>query len=135
MKDIHSPSASIGQAINQNRTNVVAASLALLIREMKVAETPDAVAFKALAAAPDKIDAALTRGPKALVFYRVSSDNVRGIVSDRDDKLEEFARKANAEGASVLCFNPTLIAAIASMVEPRVNELIEATSADAHHGA
>lgn len=133
MKDIHSLAASIGQAIKQNRTNVVAASLALLIREMKVAETPDSIAFKVLAAAPDKIDAALTRGPKALVFYRVSGDNVRGIVSDRDDQLEEFARKANAEGASVLCFNPTLIAAIASMFDLRVNDLIEATSVDAHH--
>ncbi len=135
MKDFHSPTALIGQATKQNRMHVVAASLALLIREMKVAETPDAIAFKTLAEAPDKIEAALTRGPDALVFYKIAEDEVRGIVTDHDDKLETFARTAQAEGASVLCFNPSLIATLASMIEPRINDLIEATSEGVRHDA
>lgn len=135
MKDFHSPPALIGQAIKQNRTHVVAASLALLIREMKAAETLDAIAFKALAKAPDRIDAALTRGPKALVLYRIAQTEVRGVVSDQDGKLEEFARSAHAEGVSVLCFNPSLIAALASMVEPKIGNLIEATSEGVRYDA
>ncbi|GIT86984.1 hypothetical protein [Roseobacter sp. OBYS 0001] len=135
MKDFHSPTALIGQATKQNRMHVVAASLALLIRELKVAETPDAIAFKALAEAPDKIEAALTRGPDALVFYKIADGEIRGIVTDHGDKLEVFARKAQAEGANVLCFNPSLIATLASMIEPRINDLIEATSEGVRHDA
>lgn len=135
MKDFHSPLALIGQATKQNRLHVVAASLALLIREMKVAETPDAIAFKSLAEAPDKIDAALARGPEALVFYKITSGEVRGIVTEQGDRLEAFARSANADGASVLCFNPSLIATLASMIEPRVNHLIEATSEGVRYDA
>lgn len=135
MKDFHSPLALMGQATQQNRTYVVAASLALLVREMKVAETPDAIAFKTLAEAPDKIDAALTRGAKALVLYKIAGTAVRGIVSDEDAKLEDFARSAHTEGANVLCFNPTLIAALASMIEPRINGLIGATSKGVRHDA
>ncbi len=135
MKDFHSPLALIGQATKQNRVHVVAASLALLIREMKVAETPDAIAFKSLAEAPDKIDAALARGPEALVFYKITSGEVRGIVTEQGDRLEAFAQSANADGASVLCFNPSLIATLASMIEPRVNDLIEAISKGFPHDA
>ena len=135
MKDFPSPLALIGQATKQNRVHVVAASLAMLIREMKIAETPDAVAFRSLAEAPDKIDAALTRGPDALVFYKITGGEVRGIVTEQGDRLEAFARSANAEGASVLCFNPSLIATLASMIEPRVNDLIEGTSKGVRHDA
>lgn len=135
MKDSHSPTAPIGQAIKQNRTHVIAASLALLIREMKYADTPDAVAFKVLREAPDKIEAALSRGSKALVFYRIDQDTARGIVSDQDDRLERFARSAQAEGATVLCFNPSLIATLASMVEPKIDFLIEATAGGVRYDA
>ncbi|WP_195818727.1 hypothetical protein [Roseobacter sp. MH60115] len=135
MKDFHSRPAQIGQAIKQNRTHVIAASLALLVREMKYANTLDAIAFKVLREAPDKIDAALSRGPKALVFYRIEQDKARGIVSDQEDRLERFARSAHADGATVLCFNPSLIAALASMVEPKIDFLIEATSEGVRYDA
>jgi len=117
------------------RAQVAMAALAMLSREMKDAGTPDAIAIETLRAAPDKIDAALTRGRRALVFYQVDATTARGIVSDDDAKLEKLARLAHAAGSRVLCFNPALIAGLAAAIEPRVNALIEATAGPARFDA
>ena len=60
-----------------------------------------------------------------MVFYSITAGEIRRIVTDHGDKLEAFARMAHAESVSVLCFNSSLIATPASIIERRVNDLIE----------
>jgi len=128
MNESETTAAPPGRLHPQIRDLVAVASMVMLIREMKLAGTPEAAAAEIMETAPDKIDAALTRGRQALVFYQVDARGARGIVSDDEAKLDAFARRAHAAGSRVLCFNPTLAAALATVTEPRVNDLIETTA-------
>lgn len=76
------------------RTNVVAACLAVLTREMHAAGLDKQDAFDLLRDAPDKIEAALTRGPSALVVYRLDQAGARGVVTAVESRLNQFTAVA-----------------------------------------
>lgn len=98
------------------RQDVVAASLAVLVRALHEAGVPKALAMDCLRDAPDKIEAALTRGAGALIIYRLNADGPRGIVSDQDKRLEAFTARARADNAPLFGLNPHRIAMIATAV-------------------
>jgi hypothetical protein len=106
--------ASIAAAAH--RTHVVAACLTILTREVHAAglETQDALDL--LRDAPDKLEAALTRGPGALVVYRLDRDGARGLVSDCNARLTQFADAAERDGASLWGVCPAAVAGVAAYV-------------------
>lgn len=99
------------------RSHVVAACLTLLTREAHAAglETQDALDL--LRDAPDKIDAALTRGPRALVVYRLDQTGARGVVSESDSRLSHFTAVAEQDGAPLFGFCPAAIAELATHLD------------------
>jgi hypothetical protein len=98
---------------NHTRTDVVAASLAVLVRALQEAGVPQPVAMACLRDAPDKIEAALTRGAGALIVYHLSKDQPRGIVSDQTARLEAFTAEARARDVPLFGLNPHLVARLA----------------------
>lgn len=102
----------------QTRADVVTASLASLIRAMRESNVSEAAAMACLRDAPDKIEAALTRGAGALVVYRLDRDGPRGIVGDQDDRLNRFADAAIAENVPLVGLNPYRIAQMALAMQP-----------------
>ena len=65
--------------MNEERGAVVAACLAVLTREFHSAGMDRDTALALLRDAPDKIDAALTRGFRAMVVYRLDGAKARGL--------------------------------------------------------
>ncbi len=100
-----------------NRTHVVAACLAVLTREVYGAGLEKHDALDLLRDAPDKIDAALTRGPGALVVYRLDRRGARGVVSDSESRLGQFTAAAEQEGAPLFGFCPGAIAELAAHID------------------
>lgn len=100
---------------NEERGAVVAACLAMLTREIYAAGVDRDTALSLLRDAPDKIEAALTRGFRAMVVYRLDGGKARGLVSDRDDKLRAFEALARQDRASLVGINPTLVADLAAV--------------------
>lgn len=101
----------------QTRADVVTASLAALVREMHNAGISEPVAMACLRDAPEKIEAALTRGAGALVVYRMDADSPRGIVSDQDSRLNAFTAEARAQNAPLFGLNPYRIAVLAKALQ------------------
>lgn len=97
-----------------DRADVVAACLAVLIRELHGLGLKREVALAVLRDAADRIDAALTRGPRALVLYRLDRKAPVGIVSDDDARLATFAAEAEASGAGLIGVNPYRVAVLAA---------------------
>ncbi len=95
------------------RADVVTASLAVLVRAMKDNNVGDEAAMACLRDAPDKIEAALTRGCGALVIYRLDPDAPRGIVGTADTRLAAFVDEARGAGVPVIGLNPDLVAQLA----------------------
>jgi len=87
--------------------------MVVLVNELKRAGARDVDALRLLREAPDKLEAALTRGKRALVLFRLTPENPRSIVSDDDERLKAFAKEATDDGVRLYGINPTLIAAIA----------------------
>jgi hypothetical protein len=100
--------------VQATRTDVVAASLAVLVRALQEAGVPQPVAMACLRDAPDKIESALTRGAGALIIYRLSKDQPHGIVSDQTARLEAFTAAARAKNIPLFGLNPHRIAMIAT---------------------
>lgn len=100
---------------NENRGAVVAACLAVLTREIYAAGVGRDVALSLLRDAPEKIEAALSRGFRAMVVYRLDGQNARGLVSDRDEKLRAFEAQARQDRAPLVGINPTLVADLAAV--------------------
>lgn len=98
------------------RVHVVAACLAVLTREVHGAGLEKYDALNLLRDAPDKIDAALTRGPGALVVYRLDRRGARGVVSDSESHLGHFTAAAKQEGAPLFGFCPGAIAELAAHI-------------------
>ena len=105
------------------RSNVVAACLAVLTREMHGAGLDKQDAYDLLRDAPDKIDAALTRGPRALVVYRLDRAGARGMVSAVESRLNHFTAVAEQEGAPLFGFCPGAIAELAAHIDAGVASL------------
>jgi len=101
---------------SQIRVDVVAASLAVLVRALHEAGVTQPLAMACLRDAPDKIEAALTRGAGAMVVYRLNKDGPCGIVSDQSERLEAFTAGARAANAPLFGLNPHRIALIATAV-------------------
>lgn len=101
--------------MNEERGAVVAACLAVLTREFHAAGMDRDAALALLRDAPDKIEAALSRGFRALVVYRLDGDKARGLVTDRDDKLRAFEAQARQDRAALVGINPTLVADLAAV--------------------
>lgn len=97
-----------------DRADVVAACLAVLIRELHSLGLKREVALAVLRDAADRIDAALTRGPRALVLYRLDRKAPVGIVSDDDARLATFTAEAEALGAGLVGLNPYRVAVLAA---------------------
>ncbi|WP_299636397.1 hypothetical protein [uncultured Ruegeria sp.] len=106
-----------------NRTHVVAACLTVLAREVGHAGIETQEALDVLRDAPDKIEAALTRGPASLVVYRLDPIGVRGIVSDNDAKLRRFVATAEKDNAPLFGFCPAVVAELAAHVNVGVASL------------
>lgn len=100
---------------NEERGAVVAACLAVLTREIYAAGVDRDTALALLRDAPDKIDAALSRGFRAMLVYRLDGRKARGLVSDRDDKLRAFEAQARQDRAPLVGINPTLVADLAAV--------------------
>lgn len=98
------------------RMHVTAACLTILTREVYGAglETQDALDL--LRDAPDKIGAALTRGPGALEVYRLDKLGARGIMTDSDSRLNHFIAVAEQEDAPIFGFCPAAIAELATYI-------------------
>lgn len=99
------------------RTHVMAACLAVLTREIHGARLEKHGALDLLQDAPDKIDAALTRGPGALVVYRLDRRGARGVVSDSESRLGHFTAAAEQEGAPLFGYCPSAIAELAVHID------------------
>ncbi|MFV0515044.1 MAG: hypothetical protein ACK5MY_15665 [Jhaorihella sp.] len=97
----------------QTRADVTTAALAVLVDALRRMGAPDSVALACLRDAPEKIEAALTRGRGALVLYRLNSTDPRGIVTDDAARLSAFAEAAAKDGAEALGLNPHRIACLA----------------------
>lgn len=97
----------------QTRADVATAALAVLVDALRRVGATDSAALTALRDAPEKIDAAITRGRGALVLYRIDPTGPRGIVTDDDARLRAFAEAAARDGAEVLGLNPSRIACLA----------------------
>lgn len=102
---------------NEQRGAVVAACLAVLTREIYAAGMDRDVALALLRDAPEKIEAALSRGFRALVVYRLDGDgrNARGLVSDRPERLQAFEAQARQDRAPLVGINPALVADLAAV--------------------
>ncbi len=99
------------------RAHVVAACLAILTREFHSAGLDTQDALDLLRDAPDKIDAALMRGPRALVVYRLDRAGARGLVSESDSRLSHFTAVAEQDGAPLFGFCPAAIADLAAHID------------------
>lgn len=100
---------------NEQRGAVVAACLAVLTREIYAAGMDRDTALALLRDAPEKIEAALSRGFRALVVYRLDGRNARGLVSDRPEKLQAFEAQARQDRAPLVGINPALVADLAAV--------------------
>ncbi|MCA1288627.1 hypothetical protein [Salipiger bermudensis] len=99
------------------RAHVAAACLTVLTREVHTAGLEKQDALDLLRDAPDKIDAALTRGSRALVVYRLDKRGARGLVTDSDSRLNHFAAVADQDGAPLFGFCPGAIAELAAYID------------------
>lgn len=97
-----------------DRADVVAACLTVLIRKLHSLGLKREVALAVLRDAADRIDTALTRGPRALVLYRLDRKAPVGIVSDDDARLATFTAEAEASGAGLVGLNPYRVAVLAA---------------------
>lgn len=104
-------------ATQLGRTNVVAACLTVLTHEVHRAGLEKQDALDLLRDAPDKIDAALSRGPSALVIYRLDTHGARGVVTDSDTRLKSFEATAKQDGAALFGFCPGAIAELAAHID------------------
>lgn len=100
---------------NEERGSVVAACLAVLTHEIYVAGVDRDTALSLLRDAPDKIEAALSHGFRAMVVYRLDGRKARGLVSDQDAKLRAFEAQARQDRAPLVGINPTLVADLAAV--------------------
>lgn len=110
--------ASLDPSPQAGRDATVAACLAILVRELFAAGLKRAAAMDVLRDAPDRIEAALTRGPEALVLYRLDGTTPAGMVSTDDARLNRFVADAERDGAPILGLCPHAVAEVASLAGP-----------------
>lgn len=104
--------------VQPGRDAAVAVCLLLLVRELHAAGVKRAAVLDVLRDAPDRIEAALTRGPEALVLYRLDGATPAGMVGTDDDRLNRFVADAEAAGAPLLGLNPSTVADMAALIGP-----------------
>lgn len=121
MNSLHKSDEDLSRPLN--RTHVVAACLTVLAREVGHAGIETQEALDLLRDAPDKIVAALTRGPASLVVYRLDPIGARGIISNNDAKLRRFVAAAEQYNAPLFGFCPAVVAELAAHINMGVASL------------
>ncbi len=105
------------EAAQFSRSHIMAACLAVLVQEVHGAGLDTQDALDLLRDAPDKIDATLSRGPGALVVYRLDRRGARGVISDSESGLDHFVAVAKKDGAPLFGFCPAAIAELAAHID------------------
>ncbi|MBO9434519.1 hypothetical protein J7394_09905 [Ruegeria sp. R13_0] len=94
-----------------------------LAREVGHAGIETQEALDILRDTPDKVEAAVTCGPDALVVYRLDPNGARGIVSNKDAKLRRFVAAAEQDNAPLFGFCPAVVAEFAAHINMGVASL------------
>ncbi|MFT3689157.1 hypothetical protein [Paenirhodobacter sp.] len=106
VQDMASPEGATAE-----NSDIVAGCLAALIAQTRRLGLRQDVAFRLLCDAPGRIAAALSKGPDALVVWRLDAEAPTALVSTDDGRLGRFVARANEAGAGILGLNPAKIAA------------------------
>ena len=93
------------------QADIVAGCLAVLIAETRRLGLRRDLAFRLLCDAPGRITDALSKGPGALVVWRLDKAAPVALVTEDEGRLQRFVARANDVGAGVLGLNPARIAA------------------------
>ncbi|PSL21106.1 hypothetical protein [Shimia abyssi] len=121
MQDCETTDTALPKQIE--RAHVVAACLMVLTHEVYNAGLETQTALDLLRDAPDKIEAALTRGSRALVVYRLDKHGARSIVGESDARLKHFVATAEQSHAPMFGFCPAAIAEVANCIEASLGSL------------
>lgn len=93
------------------QSDIVAGCLAVLIAETRRLGLRRDLAFRLLCDAPGRIADALSKGPGALVVWRLDKAAPVALVTEDEGRLQRFVARADDVGAGVLGLNPARIAA------------------------
>ncbi len=93
------------------QSDIVAGCLAVLIAETRRLGLRRDLAFRLLCDAPGRITDALSKGPGALVVWRLDKTAPVALVTEDEGRLQRFVARADDVGAGVLGLNPARIAA------------------------
>lgn len=97
--------------VTAESADVIAGCLAVLVAEVHRLGLRQELAFGLLCDAPGRIAAALSKGPDALVVWRLDREAPTALVSTDDGRLGRFVARANDAGAGIVGLNPAKIAA------------------------
>lgn len=92
-------------------SDIVAGCLAVLIAETRRLGLRRDLAFRLLCDAPARITDALSKGPGALVVWRLDKAAPVALVTEDEGRLQRFVARADDVGAGVIGLNPARIAA------------------------
>lgn len=93
------------------QADILAGCLAVLIAETCRLGLRRELALRLLCDAPARISEALSKGPGALVVYRLDKMAPVGLVTDDEGRLQRFVARADDVGAGLIGLNPSRIAA------------------------
>lgn len=93
------------------QSDIVAGCLAVLIAETRRLGLRRDLAFRLLCDAPGRIADALSKGPGALVVWRLDKAAPVSLVTEDEGRLQRFVARADDVGAGMLGLNPARIAA------------------------
>lgn len=93
------------------QADILAGCLAVLIAETRRLGLRRDLAFRLLCDAPARITDALSKGPGALVVWRLDKTASVALVTEDEGRLQRFVARADDVGAGVLGLNPARIAA------------------------
>lgn len=91
--------------------DIVAGCIAALLVETRRLGLRRDIALRLLCDAPARISEALSKGPGALVVYRLDKVAPVGLVTDDEGRLQRFVARADDVGAGLIGLNPSRIAA------------------------
>jgi hypothetical protein len=91
--------------------DIVAGCIAALLVETRRLGLRRDLALRLLCDAPARISEALSKGPGALVVYRLDKVAPVGLVTDDEGRLQRFVARADDVGAGLIGLNPSRIAA------------------------
>lgn len=93
------------------QADILAGCLAVLVAESRRLGLRRDLALRLLCDAPARISEALSKGPGALVVYRLDKMAPVDLVTDDEGRLRRFVARADDVGAGLIGLNPSRIAA------------------------